>query len=127
MASAGGDGAFASAGNALAQAFAGATGGTGNMLGPTPIPDEPFEPIPRAQGPFRSCQDNQEPIYNNSGIKIGADFGSPGDTVTMQEVEEGAKPKSRRRTSRLQRHVSTAIALAGDRPEWVNAFLQEFR
>jgi hypothetical protein len=35
--------------------------------------------------------------------------------------------KGSRRTSRLQRHVSTALALAGDRPEWVNAFLQEFR
>jgi hypothetical protein len=122
MASAGGSGAFASAGNALAQAFAGATGGTGNMLA-----HQPFEPIPRAQGPFRSCQDNQEPIYDNSGIKIGADFGSPGDTVTMQDVEEGKKPKGRRRTSRLHRHISTAIALAGDRPEWVNAFLHEFR
>lgn len=25
-----------------------------------------FEPIPRPQGPFRSGQDNQEPIYDNS-------------------------------------------------------------
>ena len=44
----------------------------------------------------------------------------------MQVAEEGKKPKGRR-TSRLQRHVSTAIGLAGDRPEWVNASLQEFR
>jgi hypothetical protein len=27
-------------------------------------------------GPFRSGQDNQEPIYDNSRIKIGADVGS---------------------------------------------------
>lgn len=126
MTSAGGGGAFASAGNALAQAFAG-TGGSGKMLDLTPIPDQPFEEIPRAQGPFRSGQDNQEPIFDNSGIKIGADFGSPGDTVTMQDVEEGKKHKGSRRTSRLQRHISTALAFAGDRPAWVDAFLQEFR
>jgi len=45
----------------------------------------------------------------------------------MQDVEEGKKPKGSRRTSRLQRHLNTALALAGDRPEWVSAFLQEFR
>jgi hypothetical protein len=68
----------------------------------------------------------QEPLYDNSGIKIGADFGSPGDTVSMQDIEEGKKPKGRR-SSRLQRHISTALAFAGDRPESVSAFLQEFR
>jgi hypothetical protein len=47
----------------------------------------------------------------------------------MQDAEVGgggAGGKGRRR-SRLQRHLNTALALAGDRPEWVNAFLQEFR
>jgi hypothetical protein len=64
-----------------------------------------------------------------TGIKIGADFGSPGDTVTMDDVTEGKAPKGKggRRTSRLQRHLNTALALAGDRPEGVSAFLQEFR
>jgi hypothetical protein len=41
----------------------------------------------------------------------------------MEDVTEGGG----RTSSRLQRLVSTALALAGDRPEWVNAFLQEFR
>jgi hypothetical protein len=44
----------------------------------------------------------------------------------MDDVTEGKAPKgkgSSRRTSRLQRHLNTALALAGDRPEWVNAFL----
>jgi hypothetical protein len=45
----------------------------------------------------------------------------------MQEVEEGKKPKGSRTTCILHRHLNTALALAGDRPEWVNAFLQEFR
>jgi hypothetical protein len=47
----------------------------------------------------------------------------------MDDVTEGKAPKGKgsRRTSRLQRHLNTALALAGDRPEWVNAFLQEFR
>lgn len=47
----------------------------------------------------------------------------------MQDVEEGAGGsggKGRRRR-RLQRHLNTALALAGDRPAWVDAFLQEFR
>jgi hypothetical protein len=44
----------------------------------------------------------------------------------MRDIEEGKKPKSRR-SSRLQRHISTALAFVGDRPEWVSAFLQEFR
>ena len=44
----------------------------------------------------------------------------------MQDVEEGKKPKGRR-SSRLQRHISSALAFVGDRPEWVNASLQEFR
>lgn len=47
----------------------------------------------------------------------------------MQDAEEGgggAGGKGRRR-SRLQRHLNTALALAGDRPELVNTFLQEFR
>ncbi|MGH9983653.1 MAG: hypothetical protein ACRD8W_06815, partial [Nitrososphaeraceae archaeon] len=52
----------------------------------TTEPEAPFEPIPRPQGPFRSGQDNQEPIYDNSGIKIGADFGSPGDTVIRASI-----------------------------------------
>jgi hypothetical protein len=39
-------------------------------------------------GPFRSGQDNQEPIYDNSHVKIGADVGDPG-TVSMQDTEEG--------------------------------------
>jgi hypothetical protein len=31
----------------------------------------------RPQALFRSGQDNQEPIYDFSGVKMGADFGSP--------------------------------------------------
>jgi len=42
----------------------------------------------------------------------GADFGSPGDTVTMQDVKEGSGSKGRRR-SRLQRHLNTALVLSG--------------
>ena len=50
------------------------------------VPGEPFEPILRAQDPFRSGQDNLEPIYDSSGIEIGTNFGSPGyTTVTMQD------------------------------------------
>jgi hypothetical protein len=47
----------------------------------------------------------------------------------MQDVEEGAGGsggKGRRRR-RLQRHLDTGPAVAGDRPEWVSAFLQEFK
>ncbi|MGH9986429.1 MAG: hypothetical protein ACRD8W_21000 [Nitrososphaeraceae archaeon] len=40
-----------------------------------------LESIPRARVPFRSGQDNMEPIYDNSGVKIGADRMGPG---TMQ-------------------------------------------
>lgn len=43
-------------------------------------------PVLRAQDPFRSGQDNLEPIYDSSGIEIGTNFGSPGyTTVTMQD------------------------------------------
>lgn len=45
-------------------------GGATNV-GPRPIvsPTTLLESIPRAQGPFRSGQDNMEPIYDNSGIR----------------------------------------------------------
>ncbi|MGH9995731.1 MAG: hypothetical protein ACRD4J_10925 [Nitrososphaeraceae archaeon] len=72
----------------------------------------PFEPIPRAQGPFRSGQDNQEPICDNSGIKIGADFGTPFQgTTSMEDVEEGPKVK-RSIKDRVQRHLDARLAMA---------------
>jgi hypothetical protein len=47
----------------------------------------------------------------------------------MDDVTERKAPKGNgsRRTSRLQRDLNTALTLAGDRPAWVDAFLQEFR
>jgi hypothetical protein len=71
------------------------------------------------QGPFRSGQDNQETIYDNPSIKIG------GLRKSRQYCHYAQGKASRR--SRLQRHLNTVLALAGDRPEWVNVFLQEFR
>jgi hypothetical protein len=122
-AQAGGGGAFAQAGNAIASAgnaIASAFAGESNKkLGSTPTPDMPFEEIPRAQGPFRSGQDNQEPIFDNSGIKIGADFGSPeGGPTTMEEVQEGKKSKFRRRR---ERGGATAIAIAGEAGAFASA------
>lgn len=40
----------------------------------------------------------------------------------MQDLEEVKKPKGRR-TSRLQRRIDTALAIAGDHPAWISAFL----
>lgn len=131
MASAGGGGAFAQAGNAIAQAgnFLGNALGFGSgksqkKIGSVPV----LESIPRAQGPFRSGQDNMEPIYDNSGVKIGASRGSPldpfsSDTTSQEEHEYGKSPRVK---SRIQRHLNTALAIAGDRPEWVDAFLSAF-
>jgi hypothetical protein len=48
--------------------------GTNNKLGPTPVADMPFDAIPRMQGPFRSGQDNQEPINDNSRVKSSISF-----------------------------------------------------
>ena len=65
-------------------------------------------------GPVRSGQDNQEPIYDNSRVKIGADVGDPG-TVSMQDIEEGHSygKKKPRLQSRIQRHLDTALAITG--------------
>lgn len=74
-----------------------------------------LEIILRAQGPFISGQDNMEPIYDNSGLKIGADFDTPMDnTTSMEDHEYGKKPRGRSVRDRLQRHVNTAVAIAGD-------------
>lgn len=88
-------------------------GGATNV-GPRPIlsPTTLLESIPRAQDPFRSGQDNMEPIYDNSGIKIGADFGTPIEqTTSMQDVEEGPKVKRSIR-DRVRLHYETRIAAA---------------
>lgn len=74
---------------------------------------------------FRSGQDNQEPIYDYSRVKIGADIGDPG-TVTMEDIEGGGGGGSRKKPrfyGRLQRHIDTATAIAGDVPQWITAFL----
>jgi uncharacterized phage infection (PIP) family protein YhgE len=121
-------GAFAQAGNAIAQAGSflgsGLGFGSGKKLGPTPVPSMPFEEIPRPSGPFRSGQDNQEPIYDNSRVKIGADVGDPG-TVSMQDIEEGGGggKKKPRLQSRLQRHLDTALAIAGGTGELYTAIV----
>lgn len=128
MASADGSGAFAQAGNAIAQAGSllgqGLGFGNGKKLGPTPQADMPFNAIPRAQGPFRSGQDNQEPIYDSSRVKIGADVGDPG-TITMQELEEGGgygKKKSKY-ISRLQRHLDARVGIGGQYSELASAII----
>jgi hypothetical protein len=75
-------------------------------------------------------QDNQEPIYDYSRVKIGADIGDPG-TVSMEEIEGGGGghgyggKKKPRFYGRLQRHIDTATAIAGDVPQWITAFLEE--
>lgn len=121
QASAGMGGAFAQAGGAMASA-GGFLGGRppGTTVpkpgGPTQEPVVPFVPIPRPQGPFRHGQDNQEAIYDNSGIKIGTKTSSD-ETVTMEDIEEGGggegggggKGKGRFR-ERLRRHIAAAFA-----------------
>lgn len=137
-ASAGPGGAFANAGGAQAFAGGGAGGKLGGggfgpgekKLGPTPVPDMPFEEIPRAQGPFRSGQDNQEPIYDNSRVKMGADVGDPG-TVSLEDIEGGGgKPgygKKPRGFSRirdiLQRHLNARVGVGGEYAELTNAII----
>jgi len=79
-----------------------------------------LESIPRAKGPFRSGQDNMEPIYDNSAAKLGADRMGPGGSTTtasQDEEEYGRKPRF---TSRIQRHLNTALAVAGD-----NSYLKD--
>lgn len=61
-------------------------------------------------------------------VKIGADIGDP-RTVTMEDIESGVgygekKPEF---TSGLQRHMDTALAIAGDNPPWISAFLSEMK
>jgi hypothetical protein len=96
-------------------------------VGPTPFPDMPFEEIPRAQGPFRSGQDNQEAIYDNSPIKMGADVYGPSDTVSMEDIEGGHKygPKKGRSRLRdiLQRHPNARIRVGGEYGELANAII----
>lgn len=121
-----------SAGNVIAQAgsLLGSRLGFGNnqkKLGPTPVPDMPFEEIPRAQGPFRSGQDNQEPIYDNSRLKMGADIYGPGDAVTLEDIEGGGGKKPRKGSSRirdiLQRHLNARVGVGGEYGELANAII----
>jgi hypothetical protein len=85
-----------------------------------------LESVPRAQGPFRLGQDNMEPIYDNSGVKIGASIGTPLDPfssdTTSQDVHEYGSTKPRMK-SRILRHLDTAIAIAGDNQNLVDAIV----
>lgn len=77
----------------------------------------PFDAIPRAQGPFRSGQDIQEPIYDNSRVKIGADVADMSDLVSMEDIETGGGGKKRRGISledRLRRHLNARLAEVGN-------------
>jgi hypothetical protein len=88
----------------------------------------PFEEIPRAQGSFRSGQDNQEPIYDNLRFKMGADVYGPGDIITLEDIEGGGGGKKPRKGSSrnrdiLQRHWNARVGVGGEYGELANAII----
>jgi hypothetical protein len=112
--------------------------GTPSMPPPAiPLPS-PFIPIPRAQGPFRSGQDNMEPIFDNSRILTGADFGSAlGGTVNIADSGSGKgkkdvvfifdRDKDRRgKHGKHDRDRDRDGRKGSDRPEWIEDFLDAF-
>jgi hypothetical protein len=99
--------------------------GQGKTVGQKKIGSVPLlESIPRAQGPFRSGQDNMEPIYDNSAAKLGADkmgpIGESTETTSKDEHEYGKKPRF---INRVQTHLNTALAIAGNYAELKEAIV----
>jgi hypothetical protein len=60
----------------------------------------PFDEIPRAQGPFRLGQDNREPIYGNSRVKIGADVLDTTTGITLEERVRRRKKDQNTKTAK---------------------------
>jgi hypothetical protein len=92
----------------------------------------PFEEIPVAQGPFGSGQDNQEPIYDASRVKIGADVLDTTTGITMEDIETGGGGSGKRRrgisaAERLQRHLNARLRFGGEYAELASVIINAIR
>ena len=103
--------------------------GSGKSLGEKKIGQLPLlESIPRAQGPFRSGQDNMEPVYDNSreqmeGNQIGPRIGMESGMTDKDEDETGNSGRRARFTRIVQKHLETALGIAGDFDELKEAIV----